>query len=112
MNKVVEAMEFLEGYREGYFGEVVEFCLERGGVVHAEPGCFLAGVPVEGEPGVLYVVFQCSRLDVLRRVLCGLSYERVRWSRDLRERGGYGVRERAVADFCRHENFGLKKYRS
>lgn len=106
MNKVQEAMDFLEARQEGSFAGVIEYALERGGVVHAAPDCFMCGVPCEDAPGVLHVVFQCSYLPALRRVLCALPYERVRWRRDLANRDGYGMRERAIADFCTHVDFG------
>lgn len=107
-NKVTQAFDFLEGREAGSFSATVKFCLEHGGVVHAAPDCFLAGVPCADDAGCLYVVFQCSHLPALRRVLLSLGWcERVRWGRGMAGRGdGYGTRERAVADFCRHEDFG------
>jgi len=106
MSKVDEAMAFLEARQAGSFAGVIEYALDRGGVVHCAPDCFMCGVPVEGDAGCFEVVFQCSHLPALRRVLCALPYERVRWRRDFTGRKGYGVRERAIADFCRHEDYG------
>lgn len=107
LNKTQEAREFLEGLQAGAFAAVLELCLGAGGVVHMGRDCFLAGVPCEDDAGCLHVVFQCSELRALRRVLVGLGYERVEWRRDFKYGVGYGVRKRAVADFCRHESFGL-----
>lgn len=108
MSKVEEAMVFMEAREAGSFGALIEYALEKGGVVHAAPDCFMVGVPCEDEPRVLEVLFQCSYLPALRRVLCALmpEYERVRWQRGYTGRASYGVRERAIADFCRHEDFG------
>lgn len=107
MSKVDEAMAFLEARQEGLFAGLIEHALESGGVVHAAPDCFFVGVPSDTE-GVLEVLFQCSHLPALRRVLCALmpKYERVRWKREFTGRASYGERERAIADFCRHEDFG------
>lgn len=104
MSKVQEAMDYLEARQAGSFAGLIEYALESGGVVHCAPECFLCGVPCEDAPGVLHVLFQCSYLPALRRVLCALPYERVRWRRDFK--GGYAERERAISDFCRHEDFG------
>lgn len=106
MGKVEEARAFLEARRPGEFAAVVRLCLEAGGVVHCAPDCFLAGVPCGDAPDTLYIVFQCSHLPALRRVLLGLPYGRVRWQRAWGHGVAYGVRERAVADFCRHADFG------
>lgn len=106
MNKIVEAMEFLEGRCEGAFGNVIQYALERGGVVHAAADCFLVGVPCDDAAGTLNVVFQCSYLPALRRVLLALPFERVRWRREFAGRAGYGQRERAIVDFCKHVDFG------
>ena len=97
---------WLEGQREGAFAEVIERCLTKRGVVHLAVDCFLAGEPCEDDAGCLYVVFQCSELPALRRLLLALPYERVRWRRDYGHGERYGVRERSIADFCRHEDFG------
>lgn len=106
-NKVTQAFDFLERREAGRFSSTVKFCLEHGGVVHAAPDCFLAGVPCADDPACLYVVFQCSKLPALRRALLAMpQFERVRWGRGMAGRDGYGTRERAVADFCRHEDFG------
>ena len=107
MNKVSEARAFLEDRSPGAFARVIEFTLARGGVVHAAPDCFLAGVLCEDDARCLHVVFQCSHLPALRRVLLSLpQFLRVRWRRDFK--GAYGVRERPIADFCRHRRFGVK----
>ena len=106
-NKVDEAMAFLERWQEGLFAGLIEHALDRGGVVHAAPDCFFVGVPTETE-GVMEVLFQCSELPALRRVLCALmpKYTRVRWKREFTGRASYGERERDIADFFRHEDFG------
>lgn len=106
INHYIAGREFLERMREGAFAETLAFCLERGGVVHFSPDCLLMGVPCEDAPEVLHVVFQHSHLPALRRVLLSLPYERVRWRRDWGHGESYGVRERAIADFCRHKDFG------
>ena len=105
MNKVSEARAFLEAQAEGAFARVIELALAGGGIVHAAPDCFLAGVPREDDARCLHVIFQCSHLPALRRVLLSMpQYERVRWRRDFKN--GYATRERTIADFCRHEHFG------
>jgi len=106
VNHCIEGRVFLERMRVGAFAETVAFCLERGGVVHFSPDCLLLGVPCEDAPGTLLVVFQHSHLPALRRVLLALPFGRVRWRRDWGHGKGYGTRERAVADFCRHGDFG------
>lgn len=106
VNHFIEGREFLEGMREGAFAETLAYCLERDGVVHFSPECMLMGVPCEDAPEVLHVVFQHSYLPALRRVLLALPYGRVRWRRDWGHGKEYGERERAIADFCRHEDFG------
>ena len=106
INHYVAGRDYLEGLRAGAFAETLAFCLERGGVVQFSADCMLMGVPCEDAPEVLHVVFQHSYLPALRRVLLALPFERVRWRRDFGHGDGYGVRERAIADFCRHEDFG------
>lgn len=106
VNHFIEGRAFLEGMRAGAFAETLAYCLEREGVVHLSPDCMLLAVPCEDAPGTLHVVFQHSHLPALRRVLCALPYERVRWRRDWGHGESYGVRERAIADFCRHVDFG------
>lgn len=107
MNKVSEARDFLESVAPGAFERVIEFALSQGGLVHAAADCFLAAVPCEDAPDTLHVVFQCSHLPALRRVLLAMpQYKRVRWRRDVGHGEHYGWRERAVADFCRHKDFG------
>lgn len=106
MNHYVAGREFLEGKREGLFSDMVEYCLEREGVVHFSPDCLLFGVPCEDAPQTLYVVFQHSNLIALRRVLRALPFERVRWQRQWHGGERYGTHERAIADFLRHDNFG------
>lgn len=106
MNKVTEAMEFLEAKQTGSFGGLIEYALDRGGLVHAAQDCFLVAEPCEDDPKCLHVLFQCSHLPALRRVLCALPYERVRWRRDFGHGDQYGTRERAIADFSRHKDYG------
>lgn len=106
MNHYVAGREFLEGKREGLFRDMVAYCLEREGVVHFSPDCLLFGVPCEDDERTLYVVFQHSNLGSLRQLLCSLPFERVRWRREWHGGDAYGTRERAIADFCRHEDFG------
>lgn len=106
MNHYIAGREFLEGKREGLFRDMVAFCLEHGGVVHFSPDCLLFGVPCGDAPHTLYVLFQHSHLPALRRVLGALPYERVRWRREWKGGERYGTRERAVADFRRHLDFG------
>lgn len=102
-----EAYGFLEEHAPGGYGRVIEFVLQNGGVLHAAPDCFLAAVPCADNPEVLYVVFQCSHLPALRRVLLGMpQFTRVRWRRAFKYGAESGERERAIADFCRHEDFG------
>ncbi len=108
-NCTERAREWLDGKREGAFGDMVSECLRRGGVVHASADCFLAGFPAEDDGRVLHVAFQCSRLRRLREVLEALGYERVRWRRDFGHGEGYGERERAISDFRRHDRYGLNQ---
>ena len=107
MNKVSEARAYLEAQSTGAFGRVIERALAGGGVVHAASDCFLAGVPCEDDARCLHVIFQCSHLPALRRVLLSMpQFERVRWRRDFK--GGYDTRVRPIADFCRHRRFGVR----
>ena len=106
VNNCVAGREFLEARRAGLFADLLEFCLARDGVVHFAPDCLLLGVPAEDAPRTLMVVFMHAHLPALRRVLLALSFERVRWRREFKGGAAYGTRERAVADFCRHEDFG------
>lgn len=108
MNKTQEAREFLEGQQAGAFAALLEQCLGAGGGVHLGADCFVAWVPCGDDEGCVHVVFQCSELRALRRVLVALGYERVEWRRDYGHGERYGTRKRAVADFCRHESFGLR----
>lgn len=113
INHFVAGREFLEAKRAGSFAEMLAYCLEHDGVVHFSRDCLLMGVPCEDAPGTLLVAFQHSHLPALRRVLLALPYERVRWRRDWGHSEQYGVRERAIADFCRHEDYGtglIRKY--
>lgn len=105
-NSTERAREILESGGEGWFAGCVERCLSAGGVVHLSPECFLAGEPCADDAGCLYIVFACGDLCAVRRLLVGLGVERVRWKREYKYGQEYGVRERAVADFCRHEDFG------
>lgn len=109
-NRTEMAREWLEGKRAGAFADVVRVCLEKGGVVHCSPDCFLAGYPCEDNPACLLVVFQCSRLVLLRELLGALPFERVRWHRDYGHGCAYGERERAIADFWRHDDWGTGKF--
>lgn len=108
VNHYIAGREFLEAKRAGAFADGIAYCLERGGVVHFSPDCLLMGVPREDAPETLHVIFQHSHLPALRRVLCALPFERVRWRRDWGHSKEYGTRERAIADFCRHEDFGTR----
>lgn len=106
VNHFIAGREFLEAKRKGAFAETLAFCLEHDGVVHLSTDCLLLGVPCPDAPGTLNVLFQHSHLPALRRVLLGLPFERVRWRRDWGHSKQYGERERAIADFCRHADFG------
>ncbi|MGN0869470.1 MAG: hypothetical protein ACI4O9_08125 [Akkermansia sp.] len=106
VNHCVAGRDFLEARRSGLFAELLDHCLSRDGVVHFSPACLLMGVPAEDDPRTLVVMFQHSHLPALRRVLLALPFERVRWRREFKGGAAYGTRERAVADFCRHEDFG------
>ncbi len=106
INHYIAGRAFLEGLREGAFAETLAYCLERGGVVHLCPDCMLLAVPCEDAPQTLHVLFQHSHLPALRRVLCALPFERVRWRRDYKN--GYAERERSISDFCKHQHFGTK----
>ncbi len=109
VNRTEMARAWLEEKRPGAFGEVVRFCVERGGEVHAGADVFLAGYPCEDDERCLHIVFQCSKLGALRDLLEVLPYDRVRWRRDFGHGGEYGERERAIADFRRHKTFGVKE---
>lgn len=101
MNRVIQAREFLENQQAGAFEAVCDAAVCSGGVLVMMPECFLAGVPVNGEPDVLHVVFQCSELTALYRVLCALPYEVVEWRRDYGHSERYGTRRRRIADWGR-----------
>ncbi len=106
-NCVRAAFAFLEDKSPGGYSRIIEYVLANDGVLHAAPDCFLAGVPCEDAPDTLHVVFQCSHLPALRRVLLSMpQFKRVRWRRDFKHNPRYGERERAIADFCRHNDFG------
>lgn len=107
--KYTEAYELLEAMQPGYYRELIETCLEYGGVVHMSKDCFLCGIPCGDNAECLYIIFQCSQLPALRKVLCSLPYKKVRWGRGLAGRKNYGIREREIKDFCKHEWFGLEK---
>lgn len=106
INHYIAGREFLESVRKGAFAETLAYCLEHHGIVHFSPSCMLLAVPCEDSPQTLHVIFQHSHLPALRRILCALPFERVRWRRDFK--GSYGERERAIVDFCKHEHFGTK----
>jgi len=110
-NKVAEARVWLESHAEGAFARVIDLALSAGGVVHCAPDCFLAGMPCADDAACLHVIFQCSELPALRRVLLGLPYSHVEYRRDYGHSARYGTRKRAIADFCRHSYFGDERVR-
>ncbi len=101
MNRVCEARAFLEAQEEGAFEQVCDAAMACGGVLVMMPECFLAAAPVRDEPEVLHVIFQCSELPTLYRVLCALPYEVVEWRRDFGHSEQYGTRRRRIADWGR-----------
>lgn len=111
VNKVVEARVWLESHAEGAFARVIDRALSAGGVVHCAADCFLAGEPCAEDPACLHVIFQCSELPALRRVLLSIPYTHVEWRRDFGHSERYGTKKRAIADFCRHAYFGDERVR-
>lgn len=109
MDHVSAAREHLEGMQEGAFAGMVDSVLARGGILHAEPECFLLAYRVDGEPGVLHVAYAHAEMLALKRVLGGLGCEIVEWQRAYTGRAGYGMRRRPLADLFRHETFGIKQ---
>lgn len=101
MNKVIQAREFLETRRAGAFENLCEFVLENGGVLHMAADCFLAGVPCADDERCLHVVFQCSELPALYRLLCAMPYEEVEWRRDFEHSESYGTRRRRISEWGR-----------
>lgn len=100
-NKVIEAREFLEARQVGAFEHLCEFVMVNGGVLHMAADCFLAGVPCEDDAQCLHVVFQCSELPSLYRLLRALPYEFVEWRRDFGHSEQYGCRRRAITEWGR-----------
>lgn len=100
-NAVAEAREIM-GAEE--FGELLRVAMESDGVVICEPRLFVAAWPVA--EGVLYVGMIAGSLPLLRELLLPLGYKRVRWVRHYKYGSAYAERERDLADFCRHEDFG------
>lgn len=107
MDHVSAAREHLEGMQEGAFASMIDSVLARGGVLHAEPECFLLAYRVENEPEVLHVAYANAEMLALKRVLGGLGCEVVEWARAYTGRANYGVRRRPLADLWRHETFGI-----
>lgn len=101
MNRVVQARVFLEQQQAGAFEGVCDVAMALDGVIHMAPDCFLAGYPCADDPGCLHVVFQCSELPALYRLLCALPFERVEWRRDFGHSDRYGTRRRSVAEWGR-----------
>lgn len=110
-NKYVEAREWLEAHSAGAFAAVIDRALSACGVVHCAADCFLAGEPCVDDPACLHIIFQCSELPALRRVLLSLPYTHVEWRRDFGHSARYGTRKRAITDFCRHADFGDERVR-
>lgn len=110
-NKCAAAREWLEAHSAGAFAAVIDRALSAGGVVHCAADCFLAGEPCADDPACLHIIFQCSELPALRRVLLSLPYTHVEWRRAYGHSEHYGTRKRAIADFCRHADFGDERVR-
>ncbi len=104
MNRLNQARAWMEERVEGSWAATIEHVLSHEGVFHVSADCVLLGIPCEDAPETLHIIFQCSHLPALRALLCALPYERVRWKRDFRN--NYDWHERAVADFCRHSDYG------
>lgn len=109
MNHVEAARAHLEGMQTGAFAGMIDGVLARGGVLHAEPECFLLAWRVEGEAGVLHVAYAHGEMLAIMRVLGGLGCEVVEWARAYTGRAGYGVRRRPLKDLWRHKTFGITK---
>lgn len=107
MDHVSAAREHLEGMQEGAFAGMIDEVLARGGVLHAEPECFLLAYRVENEPEVLHVAYAHGEMLAIKRVLGGLGCAVVEWARAYTGRANYGVRRRPLADLWRHETFGI-----
>ncbi|MBR5895585.1 MAG: hypothetical protein IKZ13_08600 [Akkermansia sp.] len=109
-NRVVKGRAYLEAFAPGSFAAVCDLAMARGGVLHMAPECFLAGYPCEDDAACLHVVFQCSELPALYRLLCALPYERVEWRRDFGHGVHYGVRRREIKDWGRKLSFAERMY--
>lgn len=101
MNRVFKGRAYLEGMQAGSFAQVCDYVMARDGVLHMAPDCFLAGYPSEADARCLHVVFQCSELPALYKVLCALPYEYVEWRRDFGHGECYGLRKRRISDWGR-----------
>lgn len=109
MDHVSAARAHLESVQEGAFSASISEVLARGGVLHAEPECFLLGYRVTGEEHVFHVVYAHAGMLALKRVLGGLDIDTVEWRREFTGRAQYGTRRRPLADLYRHETFGLNR---
>lgn len=111
MNRVFKGRAYLEALQPGSFASVCDYVMERGGVLHMAPDCLLAGYTSETDARCLHVVFQCSELPALYRLLCALPYEFVEWRRDFGHGEQYGLRKRRISDWGRKLAFAEKMYK-
>lgn len=69
MSCVTRAYEFLEARHPGAYHDLIRHVIARDGVLHAAPDCFFAGVPAEDDIHTIVVMFQCSELPALWRLM-------------------------------------------
>ncbi|MGN0868375.1 MAG: hypothetical protein ACI4O9_02470 [Akkermansia sp.] len=106
-NRVTTGREYLENLRPGSFADLIDYAVSHNGIVHLAPDCLLIAVPCEDAPRTLHVLFQCSQLCALCKLLLSLEgYDRVRYRRDFRN--NYDTRERDISTFARHLKLGYK----
>lgn len=101
MNKVIQAREFLEARTPGFFELVCDTAIMQNGILHMASDCFMAGIPCEGDPSCLHIIFCSSELPALYRLLCALPYESVEWQRAFDHSSHYGMRRRSIKDWGR-----------
>lgn len=102
MSAINKAREVLEGQEAGLFERSVEFALCSGGIVHAEPECFMLLVPEAGCENTWRVLFLSGSMRAAKRIARGLPLMHLIWRRDFTGRGRYGEHHRPLTDFLRH----------
>ena len=105
MNALNQARDILEARQPGLFALSIEHVLTNGGIMHAEPDCFLLLLP-EGDAahGLWRVLFLAGSMRSARRIAKGLPCKNLIWRRDFTGRSSYGEHQRPLSDFLRHNS--------